>query len=144
MFFVLQLLAFSPYTLSLEGEDDNLLNTHLFSSKSKLIGYSTDANIDLSKRVRVVCFGMLAPRKFLQRKKKVEEFEDGADKADQRNWRKLMAEIDESGSAVSVLQSRRAGSQSLPKDLVVGTLVRFKQLKKWNIVSEVAVSLFIF
>ncbi|KAE9448005.1 hypothetical protein C3L33_20104, partial [Rhododendron williamsianum] len=80
---------------------------------------------------------MLAPRKFLRKRKKVEVFKDAADEADQKNWRKLMNEIDESGSAVSVLRSIRIEKHSLPKGLVVGTLVRFKQLKKWNIVSEI-------
>lgn len=82
----------------------------------------------------MVCRGMLAPRKFMQRRKKVEVFKD---EADQKNWRRLMTQIDETGSAVSVLRSRRISGQSLPRDLILGTLVRFKQLKKWNIVSEV-------
>ena len=79
---------------------------------------------------------MLAPRKFLQRRRKLELFKDAADEADQKNWRKLMNEIDETGSAVSVLRNQVI-NKSLPKDLIVGTLVRFKQLKKWNLVSEV-------
>lgn len=48
-----------------------------------------------------------------------------------------MLEIDETGSAVPVLRSRKASNESLPKDLVLGTLVRMKQLKKWNLVSEI-------
>jgi len=48
-----------------------------------------------------------------------------------------MTEIDESGSAVSVLSSEKINNQSIPKSLVVGTLIRFKQLKKWNLVAEV-------
>lgn len=28
-------------------------------------------------------------------------------------------------------------NKTIPKDLVVGTLIRFKQLKKWNVVAEV-------
>lgn len=84
---------------------------------------------------------MLAPRKFMQKRKKVEVFKDDADEADQKNWRKMMNEIDEVGSAVSVLRTRRTKNQPLPKDLVLGTLVRFKQQKKWNIVAEVYFSL---
>ncbi|GFZ14363.1 tetratricopeptide repeat (TPR)-like superfamily protein [Actinidia rufa] len=80
---------------------------------------------------------MLAPRKFLQRRRKLELFKDAADEADQKNWRKLMNEIDETGSAVSVLRNQVIRNKSLPKDLIVGTLVRFKQLKKWNLVSEI-------
>nr|AYM00971.1 pentatricopeptide repeat protein [Salvia miltiorrhiza] len=90
----------------------------------------------ICKRAEVVCFGMLAPRKFMQRRRKVEVFKDAADEADQKSWRKLMLEMEESDSAVEVLKSRRAKNQALPKDVVVGTLVRFKQLKKWNLVSE--------
>ncbi|KAL0362226.1 UNVERIFIED_CONTAM: Pentatricopeptide repeat-containing protein [Sesamum calycinum] len=85
----------------------------------------------------MLALGMLAPRKFMQKRKKDEVFKDAADEADQRNWRKLMLEIEEADSAVAVLKSRRVKNQALPKDLVVGTLVRFKQLKKWHIVSEV-------
>ncbi|GFP96395.1 pentatricopeptide repeat-containing protein at3g59040 [Phtheirospermum japonicum] len=106
-------------------------------SKSYGCKNSVDANIRICKRAEVVCFGMLAPRKFMQKRKKVEVFKDAADEADQKNWRKLMLEIEESDSAISVLKSRRVKNQALPKDLIVGTLVRFKQLKKWNLVSEV-------
>lgn len=81
---------------------------------------------------------MLAPRKFMQRRKKLEVFKDAADEAEQKNWRKLMLEIEEADSAVAVLKSRRVKNQPLPKGVVVGTLVRFKQLKKWNLVSEVS------
>lgn len=81
--------------------------------------------------------GMLTPRKFLQKRKKLEVFKDAADEADQKNWRRLMNEIEETGSAVSVLRSERIKNEAIPKDLVLGTLVRFKQLKKWNLVSEV-------
>ena len=80
---------------------------------------------------------MLSPRKFMQKRKKLEVFKDVADEADQKNWRKLMQEIDDTGTAVPVLRSRRGSNESLPKDLVLGTLVRLKQLKKWNLVSEV-------
>lgn len=86
---------------------------------------------------------MLAPRKFMQKRKKVEVFKDDADEADQKNFRKLMLDIEESDSAVEVLRSRRVKNQALPKDMVVGTLIRFKQLKKWNLVSEVSISNFL-
>lgn len=48
-----------------------------------------------------------------------------------------MKDIVELGSAVPILKSQRAKVDALPRDLVLGTLVRFKQLKKWDIVSEV-------
>ncbi|KAG2324759.1 hypothetical protein Bca52824_007487 [Brassica carinata] len=61
-----------------------------------------------------------------------------ADEVDQNRWRGLMLEIESTGSAVSVLRQYRSdGDQGLPRDLVLGTLVRFKQLKKWNLVSEI-------
>lgn len=112
-----------------------------FHSKPTVCGGLLDSNLNIHKRGEVVCFGMLAPRKFMRKRKKVEVFKDAVDEADQKTWRKLMNQIDESGSAVSVLRSVRIEKQSLPKDLVVGTLVRFKQLKKWNIVSEVITEL---
>lgn len=40
-----------------------------------------------------------------------------------------MGEIEELGSAVSVLRSHRVKNQALPRDMVLGTLVRFKQLR---------------
>ncbi|EHA8586570.1 putative Pentatricopeptide repeat-containing protein [Cocos nucifera] len=73
----------------------------------------------------------------MQRRKKVEVFKDAADEAEQKKWRKLMRDIEGSGSAVSALRTQRAKSEALPRDLVLGTLVRFKQLKKWNIVGEI-------
>lgn len=85
----------------------------------------------------VVSMGMLAPRKFMQKRKKMEVFKDAADEADQKNWRRLMNEIDETGSAVVVLGREKTKHQAVPKDLVVGTLIRYKQLKKWNLVREV-------
>lgn len=81
--------------------------------------------------------GMLAPRKFLRKRRKLEVFRDATDEADQKNWRRLMNEIEETGSAVAVLKSERLKNKEIPKDLVLGTLVRFKQLKKWKLVSEV-------
>ncbi|KAM2538560.1 hypothetical protein TB2_023995 [Malus domestica] len=86
---------------------------------------------------RVICTGMLAPRKFLQKRKKVEAFKDAADEADQKNWRRLMNEIEKTGSAVSVLKSEKLKDKTVPKDVVLGTLVRFKQLKKWILVSQI-------
>ncbi|KAK4492852.1 hypothetical protein RD792_000177 [Penstemon davidsonii] len=106
-------------------------------SKSYSCEYPVNANVRICKRVKIVCMGMLAPRKFMQKRKKLEVFKDAADEADQKNWRKLMTEIEEADSAVEVLRSRRVKNEALPKDLVVGTLVRFKQLKKWNLVGEV-------
>ena len=91
----------------------------------------------MSGRMGVVCMGMLAPRKFMQRRKKLEVFKDAADEADQKNWRRLMNQIDETGSAVSVLSSEKNKNHTLPRDLVLGTLVRYKQLKRWNLVVEV-------
>lgn len=124
------------------GWDCNVTDVLCLSrSKPMICGGLLDSNLKIHKRGEVVCFGMLAPRKFLRKRKKVEVFKDAADEADQKNWRKLMNEIDESGSAVSVLRSIRIEKHSLPKGLVVGTLVRFKQLKKWNIVSEVITEL---
>lgn len=84
-----------------------------------------------------MCRGMLKPRKFMQRRRKLEVFKDAADEADQRNWRRVMTEIEETGSAVSVLSSEKIINQTIPKDLVVGTLIRFKQLKKWNLVVQI-------
>ncbi|KAL6286996.1 hypothetical protein ACE6H2_011386 [Prunus campanulata] len=105
--------------------------------KLKACTDSIGANVKVRGRVGVVCMGMLAPRKFLQKRKKVEVFKDAADEAEQKNWRRLMNEIEETGSAVSVLKSERLKDKTIPKDLVLGTLVRFKQLKKWNLVSQI-------
>lgn len=95
------------------------------------------ARVRMSGRMEVVCRGMLKPRKFMQRRRKLEVFKDTADEAHQKNWRRIMTEIDESGSAVSVLSSEKINNQGIPKTLIVGTLIRFKQLKKWNLVVEV-------
>jgi ribulose kinase len=105
--------------------------------KSSLNVNSLDANVKMRGRVSVVRRGMLAPRKLLQKRKKAEVFRDAADEADQKNWRRLMTEIEETGSAVSVLKRERAGKLAISRDVVIGTLVRLKQLKKWNLVSEV-------
>ncbi|KAK9667907.1 hypothetical protein RND81_13G019800 [Saponaria officinalis] len=107
------------------------------SRKQNALANSCYINFKNHRRLEVVCRGMLSPRKFMERRKKVEVFKDSADEADQKNWRRLMLEIDETGSAVPVLRSRRASNKSLPKDLILGTLVRLKQLKKWNLVSEI-------
>ncbi|GMG98876.1 hypothetical protein Nepgr_000716 [Nepenthes gracilis] len=106
-------------------------------SKQNGHGNLCDGNFKAHRRLEIVCLGMLVPRKFMQKTKKVEVFKDSADEAVQKNWRRLMQEIDESGSAVPPLRSRRDKHNALPKDLVLGTLVRLKQLKKWNLVSEI-------
>ncbi|XP_071719953.1 pentatricopeptide repeat-containing protein At3g59040-like isoform X1 [Rutidosis leptorrhynchoides] len=123
-----------PHTLSIPRSQHSSIshfNEQIFGI------YRFDTNFNSKRRVKIVCQGMLAPRKFMQKRKKVEVFEDAADEEDQKNWRKMMNEIDEVGSAVSVLRTRRTKNQPLPKDLVLGTLVRFKQQKKWNIVAEI-------
>ncbi|KAK3122899.1 hypothetical protein QOZ80_8AG0619970 [Eleusine coracana subsp. coracana] len=96
-----------------------------------------NARISSNRRLEVTCHGMLETRKFMRRNKKEEVFKDAADEAAQKNWRRMMREIEESGSAVSVLKTQRSKKEPLPRDAVLGTLVRFKQLKKWNIVSEI-------
>lgn len=90
-----------------------------------------------SGRMVVAARGMLEPRKFMQRRKKLQVFKDADDEANQKNWRRVMTQIDETGSAVSVLSAEKLKSQTLPKHLVLGTLVRYKQLKRWNLVIEV-------
>ncbi|KAI3826102.1 hypothetical protein L1987_00145 [Smallanthus sonchifolius] len=123
-----------PHTLPIPRRRHSLVS-HF---NEQILGvYRFDVNFNRQKQAKVVCQGMLSPRKFMQKRKKVEVFKDDADEADQKNWRKLMNEIDEVGSAVSVLRTRRTKNQPLPKDLVLGTLVRFKQQKKWNIVAEI-------
>ncbi|KAK6238484.1 hypothetical protein QUC31_003953 [Theobroma cacao] len=87
--------------------------------------------------VGVISMGMLAPRKFLRKRKKVEHFKDAADEANQKSWRRLMKDIEDTGSASTVLRRQRTNEQYLPRDLVLGTLVRFKQMKKWQYVSEI-------
>lgn len=96
-----------------------------------------DVNLKNYRRPEVVCLGMLPPRKFMQKGKKLEVFKDAADEADQKNWRKLIQEIVDTGTAVPVLRSRMGSNEFLPKGLVLGTLVRLKQLKKWNLISEI-------
>lgn len=77
----------------------------------------------------------------MRKRKKTEHFKDEANRLDQKSFWKLMLDIDKTGLAVPVLKSRQASKESLSKDLVLGTLVRLKQLKKWNLVSEVFVLL---
>lgn len=67
----------------------------------------------------------------------MEVFKDPEDEAHQKNWRRMMKEIEDVGSAVTVLQNHKGKNKALPKHLIIGTLVRFKQLKKWNLVGEV-------
>ena len=108
-------------------------------SKAKVSSCLPLCNVKIKSnhRLEVVCRGMLATRKFMQRKKKEEVFKDAADEAEQMNWRRMMREIEEAGSAVPILKTQRSGKGPLPRDVILGTLVRFKQLKKWSIVSEV-------
>ncbi|KAF3325687.1 pentatricopeptide repeat-containing protein [Carex littledalei] len=92
---------------------------------------------DHARRLEVVCYDMLAPRKFMRKKKKEEIFANPADEIRQKNWRKMMTEIEQSGSAVESLRKQKNKVEVLPRELVLGTLIRFKQLKKWDIVSEI-------
>lgn len=109
-----------------------------YFSKAKVSSGLPICNVKVKNhRLEVVCHGMLVTRKFMQRKRKEEVFKDAADEAEQMNWRRMMREIEEKGSAVSILKTQRSGKEPLPRDVILGTLVRFKQLKKWNIVSEV-------
>ncbi|CAA6671772.1 unnamed protein product [Spirodela intermedia] len=94
---------------------------HVHQTQS-LLSFSSN----ICGRMEVVCLSMLAPRKFMQKRRKAE-----------RNWRRLMKEIDEAGSAVSVLRTQRSKDKPIPRDLVLGTLMRFKQMRKWNLVSEI-------
>ena len=48
-----------------------------------------------------------------------------------------LQQIEEEGSAVKVLRNERNNGQAPRRDTVLGTLVRFKQMKKWNFVGEV-------
>ncbi|CAN6465431.1 unnamed protein product [Victoria cruziana] len=84
----------------------------------------------------VVCLSVMAPRRFMWSKKKKEAFKENEDKLQQKNWRKLMSEMEESGSPVSVLRRRRICVEYLSRDVVLGTVLRFKQMKKWDIVCE--------
>ncbi|XP_042470833.1 pentatricopeptide repeat-containing protein At3g59040-like isoform X2 [Zingiber officinale] len=111
-------------------------SSQLCKPRMRVAGIPQPQNIKVKRSFEIICHAMLAPRKHMQRKT-VEVYKDAADAANQRNWRKLMAEIEELGSAVPVLKTRRAKEDALPRDLVLGTLVRFKQLKKWDIVSEI-------
>ncbi|XVF58492.1 hypothetical protein PTKIN_Ptkin07bG0070300 [Pterospermum kingtungense] len=87
--------------------------------------------------VGVIAMGMLPPRKLFRKRKKEEHFKNAADEANQKSWRSLMKEIEDTGSPSTVLRRHRTNDHSLPKDLVLGTLVRFKQMKKWHFVSEI-------
>ncbi|CAL9153903.1 pentatricopeptide repeat-containing protein At3g59040-like [Musa acuminata AAA Group] len=110
---------------------------NLCKTKVLVIGSFRPLDVKTKRSFEIVCHAMLTPRKFMQRRKKVEIFKDAADEAEQKNWRKLMKEIEELGSAVPILKTQRAKMDALPRDLVLGTLVRFKQLKKWGLVSEI-------
>ena len=93
----------------------------------------------MGRRARLVCMGMLEPRKFMRKRRKEETFIDAADEAEQKNWRRMMNEIEETGSAVAVLKHESLKNREIPKDVVLGTLVRFKQLRRWKIVGEVCI-----
>ncbi|URE23570.1 tify domain [Musa troglodytarum] len=110
---------------------------NLCKTKVLVIGSFRPLDVKTKISFEIVCHAMLQPRKFMQRRKKVEVFKDAADEAEQKKWRKLMKEIEELGSAVPILKTQRAKMDALPRDLVLGTLVRFKQLKKWDLVSEI-------
>lgn len=55
----------------------------------------------------------------------------------QLKWEKMMKEIDLSGSAVSILSSRKEDGKIAKSD-VLGTLIRLRQLNKWAMVLEVS------
>ncbi|RWR88784.1 hypothetical protein CKAN_01782100 [Cinnamomum micranthum f. kanehirae] len=118
-------------------QSHSLLSFSSNLSKTKVFGTPSFPKIKFNGRIDIVSRGMLVPRKFMQRRKKVEVFKDAADEADQKNWKRLMKEIEESGSVVSTLRAQRTKGQALPKDIVLRTLMKFKKLKKWNIVSEI-------
>uniref|UniRef100_A0A0E0LS43 PROP1-like PPR domain-containing protein n=1 Tax=Oryza punctata TaxID=4537 RepID=A0A0E0LS43_ORYPU len=96
-----------------------------------------NVKIKSSRRLEVVCRGMLTTRKFMQKKKEEEVYKDASDEAEQKNWRRMMREIEESGSAVSILKTQGSKKEPLPRDAVLGTFMRFKQLKKRNLVGEI-------
>ena len=52
---------------------------------------------------------MLSPKKFLQRRRKIEVFKDAEDEVDQKNWRGLMKQIQDTNgsSVVSFLKKKR-------------------------------------
>lgn len=54
----------------------------------------------------------------------------------QVKWEKMMREIEESDSTVSVLQTHRE-AKTLSKKAILGTLMRLRQLKKWSSIVEV-------
>ncbi|GAB2233633.1 hypothetical protein Droror1_Dr00002860 [Drosera rotundifolia] len=105
-------------------------------SKQYAYGNTCQDNLKIPSRLKVLCSGMLKPRKFMQRRREKEVFKDAADEEAQNFWKTLMLEIEESGSPVPVLQSRREKNTALPKEIVLGTLGRLKQLKNWNAIGE--------
>ena len=48
-----------------------------------------------------------------------------------------MKDIETYGSAIGVLRGLRKKGEPLPRNLVLGTLVKFKKLKRWKITVEV-------
>ncbi|XP_010524118.1 PREDICTED: pentatricopeptide repeat-containing protein At3g59040 isoform X1 [Tarenaya hassleriana] len=132
-----QTLFLKPF-VSVPSSNQRLRISYICVSLRNVQSSIKNGGVRIQSRFRVVCMGMLAPRKFLQKRRKMEVFKDAADEEDQKRWRGLMKEIEETDSAVAVLRKYRNGSdQGLPRDLVLGTLVRFKQLKKWKLVSEI-------
>ncbi|XP_050272164.1 pentatricopeptide repeat-containing protein At3g59040 isoform X1 [Quercus robur] len=110
----------------------------LTNCSNKSIVVNNVSNVRIRGRVGVVvCMGMLAPRKRKKKKEGFEVFRDAADEADQKSWRRLMTEIQETGSAVAVLKQLNVSNQGISRDKVLGTLLRFKQLNKWKLVIEI-------
>lgn len=122
--------------------NNSLVVAVVLCCSNKSIIVNNVSNVRIQGRVGVVvCMGMLAPRKRKKKKKKegFEVFRDAADEADQKSWRRLMTEIQETGSAVAVLKQLNVSNQGISRDTVLGTLLRFKQLNKWKLVIEVSV-----
>uniref|UniRef100_A0A0D6R2Y3 Pentacotripeptide-repeat region of PRORP domain-containing protein n=1 Tax=Araucaria cunninghamii TaxID=56994 RepID=A0A0D6R2Y3_ARACU len=95
--------------------------------------------IAINKKARVrsngniVCLALSSPSSVSSSKRG----EIADDEEEQKTWRKMMREIEESGSPVSVLRSVRSKYHKIPRKLILGTLVRFKQLKQWKYVCEI-------
>ncbi|KAJ4846006.1 hypothetical protein Tsubulata_040722, partial [Turnera subulata] len=102
-------------------------------SRQKLFLDPSNAN----GRLNVVARGVAPHGKSVRHRNKGELLKGADKKTDQNNWRRLMKQIEDTDSPVAVLRNESLKHQALPRDLVLGTLVRFKQLKKWNLVCEV-------
>ncbi|XP_057865110.1 pentatricopeptide repeat-containing protein At3g59040 isoform X2 [Cryptomeria japonica] len=68
--------------------------------------------------------------------KKAFSISSSSSPSSEREWREMMMDIESCGSAVPVLRSLLTRRRHLPRELLVGTLVRFTQLKQWNTVTE--------